>query len=92
VTEHRTGGAGTQHLGVVDVRSSRRHGMHQGQHLAPRERTAHSAREVDGGVDQAFEAEAHHQCGHEQQPGIGHQIGLVEGHLDAVDSARYCVH
>ena len=62
------------------------------QHLAPRRAPRRHDPRGDSGVDQAFEAEADHQCGHEQQPGVGHQIGLVEGHLDAVDSARYCAH
>jgi hypothetical protein len=53
---------------------------------------ADPSRQVDRGVDQAFEPEPDDQRGHQQQPGIGHQIGLVEGHLDAVDSARYWRH
>ena len=77
---------------MVDVRTARRHGVHQRQHLAPGKRPADPARQVDHLVDQALEAEADHQRGHEHQTGVGHQIGLVEGHLDAVDSARYCRH
>jgi len=90
MTKHRPGGSRAQHLRVIDVGPSRRHGVDQGEHLAPRTSATHAAREVDGGVDQAFETEADHQRGHEQQPGIGHQVGLVEGHLNVVDSARYC--
>ena len=92
VTEHRLGGPRAQHVGVVDVGTSRRHGVHERQHLASRQGPADTAREVDGGVDQAFQPEPHGQRGHQQQPGVGHQIGLVEGHLDAVDSARYFGH
>jgi hypothetical protein len=72
--------------------SARRHGVDQGEDLAPRKSATHAARKVDSGVDQAFETEADHQRGHEQQAGVGHQVGLVEGHLNAVDSARYCTH
>ncbi len=87
--QHRLRGPGAQHVGVVDMGPARRHGVHQGEHLAPRQRAADPAREVDGGIDQALEAEPGHQRGHEQQTGIGHQVRLVEGHLDAVDPARY---
>ena len=92
MTEHRLGGPRSQHVGVVDVGSARRHGVHQGEHLASREGPTDTTRQVNSGVDQALETEADHQRGHEQQPGVGHQIRLVEGHLDAVDSARYCAH
>ena len=92
MTEHRLGGPRAQHVGVVDVGPARHHGVHERQHLAPRQCPADTARKVDGGVDQAFETEADRQCGHQNQAGVGHQVGLVEGHLDAVDSARYCGH
>ncbi len=90
VTEHGFGRPGAQHVGVVDVGATGRHGVHQGQHLASGQGPADRTGDVDSGVDQGFESETAHQCGHEQEPGVGHQIGLVEGHLDAVDSARYC--
>ena len=92
VPEHRLGGPRAQHVGVVDVGTSRRHGVHQRQHLASRQSPTDTTREVDRGVDKALETEASDQRGHHQQPGVGHQIGLVEGHLDAVNSARYFGH
>ena len=45
--------------------------------------------ETDGGIDQALEIEASDQRRDQQQAGIGHQIGLVEGHANPVDPARY---
>jgi len=92
VSEHRLGGSRPQHVGVIDMGPARRHGVHERQDLPPRPGPTDTARQVDGGVDQAFETEADNQCGHQNHAGIGHQVGLVEGHLDAVDSARYCGH
>ena len=60
--------------------------------LAPGPGPADAAHQVDRGVDQLFETKAHHQGRHQQQPGVGHQVVLVEGHLNAVDSARYLIH
>ena len=86
--EHRFGRPCSQHVGVVDVRPAGHHGVDQGQHLATGQRSSDASGEVDRRVDQALETEADDQRGHQQQPGVGHQIRLVEGHLDAVDSAR----
>ena len=89
VSEHRARGSRAQHVGVVDVRATRHHGVDQGEHLAPRQRAADTAAETNGGIDQAFEIEPGHQRRHQQQPGIGHQVRLVEGHANPVDPARY---
>jgi hypothetical protein len=92
VVEHRLGGARAQHLGVVDVGAAGDDGVHQGQHLAPRQSAADSAHQANGDVDEVLDAEAGGQRGHQQQPGVGHQVLVVEGHRDAVDSARYSLH
>jgi len=89
VWEHRLGCTGSQHVGMVDVAAARHHGVHQGQHLASRKRSTNTTRQVDHLIDQAFETKPNPQGGHQQQPGIGYQVGVIEGHLDAVDSARY---
>ena len=92
MSEHRPRGPRSQHVGVIDVGPARRHGVHERQDLPARPGPTDPAREVDGGIDQAFQSEPNGQSGHQQQPGIGHKIGLVEGHLDAVDSTRYFAH
>ena len=89
VGQHRLGGTGPQHVGMIDVAPTGSDGVDQGQDLASGKGSAHSSRQVDHLVDQAFETEPDHQCRHQQEPGVGHQIRLIEGHLDAVDSARY---
>lgn len=89
VRKHRLGGTGSQHVGVVDVAATRHHGVHQGQYLATRKCATHTTRQVDQVIDQAFETQSDHQRGHQQQPSVGHQMGVIEGHVDPVDSARY---
>jgi hypothetical protein len=86
------GAAGTQHVGVVDVRTAGHHGVHQRQDLAPRKRPADPAAQAHGRVDQRLQTETDHQGGDQQQPGIGHQVRFVKGHHDPVDSVRYSRH
>jgi len=74
---------------VVDVAGTGHHGVDQGEDLSSRQCTADAATETDGGIDQALEIEPGDQGGDQQQPGIGHQVGLVEGHANPVDPARY---
>jgi hypothetical protein len=74
---------------MVDVAATRHHGVHQRQHLASGKGATHPTRQVDHLVDQSFETKSDPQGGHQQQPGIGHQVRVIEGHRDPVDSARY---
>jgi hypothetical protein len=90
--QHRLGSTGSQHVRMVDVPASRHHGVHQGQDLASRKCSTDTTRQVDHVVDQSFETKPDHQGGHQQKPGVGHQVRVIEGHLDAVDSARYWRH
>ena len=66
--------------------------MDQGEHFAARQRATDTSDETDGGIDEALEIETGDQRRHQQQPGIGHQVGLVEGHANPVDPARYWLH
>ena len=74
---------------MVDVAGTAHHGVDQGEDLAPRQRTADTAAETKGGIDEALEIEPGDQGGDQEQAGIGHQVGLVEDHADAIDPARY---
>ena len=89
VPEHRRRLPRAQHIGVVDVAGTAHHGVDQGEDLAPRHRTADAAAETNGDIDEALEIEPGDQGGDQEQAGIGHQVGLVEGHADAVNPARY---
>ena len=92
VLEHLGARSGAQHVGVVDVAGPGHHGMDERQDLASRPEPADAPRQVDGGVTELLEPEPLGQGGDEHQPGVGHQVRLVEGHRDPVDSARYWLH
>ena len=60
----------------------------QGQHLSPRTSAADPATEAHQLVHQRLEPEAHHERRRHDQPGVGHERRIVEGHADALDRAR----
>ena len=68
------------------------HGVHQRQDLAPRPEATDASAQLDRGVTEPLEPKPFGHGGNEHQAGIGHQVGLVEGHRDAVDPARYWLH
>jgi hypothetical protein len=68
------------------------HGVHQRQDLAARTKAPGAVGKANGGVYQRFKAHPGHQSGHHDQPGVGYQARVVEGHLDAVKTARYWLH
>ena len=76
-----------EHVGVVDVAGPGHHGMDERQDLPPRLEPADASGQLDRGITEPLEAQPFGQGGNEHQAGIGHQVGLVEGHRDAVDSA-----
>ena len=53
---------------------------------------ANPAPKLDRRVHQRLEIESNRQRAHQQQPGIGHQVLVVERHLDPVDHMRYSTH
>jgi hypothetical protein len=57
------------------------------QHLAARQRAADTARQPHHRVHDPLQLEPRDQRPNEKQPGVGHQIRVVEVHLDAVDHA-----
>src|ERR1019366_10665735 len=68
------------------------HGVHQGQDLAPGWEATDASTKAEGRVAQVLETELGDQGSDEQQAGIGHEIRVIEGHRDPVDSARYWLH
>lgn len=90
--EHLIGRPCPQDIGVVDVGGPGHHGVHKGQYLAAGLEAAALRGDAHSGVHQGFEAELPHHCGRQQQPGIGDEVALVEGHLNPVDAARYWLH
>ena len=92
VGKHTSTGPRAQHLGVIDVRTPDHHGMHQGQHLAPRPCSADASTQANSGVDQGLQAEANPKGAHQQQASIGDEIRVIEAHLDAIKIVRYSTH
>ena len=92
VREHPRTAARAQHVGVVDVGAAGDDGVHQSQDLAAGQRTADASAETDSGVHQPLETETHDQRADEDEPGVGHQVGVVEAHRDPIDPVRYSTH
>jgi len=44
--------------------------------------------EVDVVVEQLTQAQVQGQGGRQQEPGVGHRVGVVEGHDQGVQAAR----
>ena len=89
------GGRGTRPATCRRGRCARRpghHGVDQGQDLAPGLEATGARTKADGRVAQGLEAEPGDHGGDEQQARIGHQIRVIEGHGNPVDSARYWLH
>jgi hypothetical protein len=77
---------------VIDVARTGDDRMHQGEHLAAGKCTADAAGEPQRGVDEPLDAEPDDEGRDEQQPGVCHEVRLVECHLDPVETARYLFH
>jgi hypothetical protein len=92
VGKHGLAGPRAQHVSVVDVGPAGDDGMDQCQNLAPWKSAADATSETNGGVDQPLEAQAQHQRAYEDEPGVGHQVGIVEAHRNAIDPVRYSTH
>ena len=90
--QHPLGGTGTERVGVVDVRTAGRDRVDNRKHLPARSGSAHPSGEADGAVDQPFKIEPNDQRADQQQPGIRHQVRLVEPHPDPVHRMRYSAH
>jgi site-specific DNA recombinase len=92
VPEHPAARPCAQALGVAYVAGPGDHGVHKGQYFASRLETPGTVGKTNSDVDERLQAEACHQCRHQDQPGVGHQPRLVEGHLHTVESMRYWLH
>ena len=75
-------------FGVIDVTTTDEDGGDQREHFTSGHRSADPATQPDHLVHEGLEPEAHHERGRHEQPGVGHQRRLVEGHCNSVDPAR----
>ena len=81
--------AGAQHVGVVDAVAASQRGCHQGHHLVARVRPTRRVAQVEALLDQLRQAEVAGQGGGKDQPGIRHQVVVVEGDVDAVGGTAW---
>jgi hypothetical protein len=73
---------------MVDVSPSGHDRGDHRQHLATRKRASDPTHQSHQLVHQLLQTEANHEGGRHDQPGVSDQGGLVEGHRDAVKTAR----
>lgn len=83
---HRTCRPGSQCVDVLDAVPASQERVDQGEALAIRIRTR-AARNCDVLTQQRPEPESLSERGRDQQPGIGHAVGVIGYHLDAVTRA-----
>jgi len=86
--EDPIGGAGPQGVRVVDAVAAGEHRHDEGQELVAGVRRAGLGAEPDVLVDQLLEPEVLGQRGRQQEPSVGHQPVVVEGHLEPVEAVR----
>lgn len=89
---HLRGRSGAQHVGVINVGSAQEDRVHQRQHLAARRSATDTTVESHRRIDQRLEIEPLTQRRGQQQPGVGDEIAVVEGDVNAVQGLRYSTH
>lgn len=77
---------------MVDVARAGDHRVYQAEDLPTGEEAATGRGDAHEGVHEILETKALHDRRHEQEPGVGDEVGLVEAHHDAVNPARYWLH
>jgi len=90
--EHTSGRPGAEHVGMIDVRRTSDHRVDQGHHLATWAGATDPAEQLHRRVDDGFQTESMSERRDEQQPGVRHQIRIIEGDIDPVNRARYSCH
>jgi hypothetical protein len=84
VAEHLAGGAAAQHVGVVDAVPTRQHRVDQGQQLAAGPVCTRPLAQIDQRIGGLLDAQPLGQRGRQQQPGVGHGVGVVKGDVELV--------
>jgi hypothetical protein len=86
VAEHRLRVARPQGIGVVDRVATGQGRVDKGHGLVPYMGPPRSIAEVDVLVEQLQQTQVLGQRGRQHEPGVGHQMIVVEGHLTAVQA------
>jgi len=82
------GGTGPQAIRVVDVGRSRQDCRHQGEHLSPRTCPADPTTQAHHLVHQRLKPQADYEGRRHEEPSVGNERRIIEGHADALDHAR----
>ena len=90
--QHRGRRSRSQHVGVIDVRSTHAQRVGERQHFAPRASTADTAVKADGRVDQRLQTQPLRQRRHQQQARVRDQIRVIKSRVDPVKPMRYSRH
>ncbi len=86
MAEHRLGVTGAQHVGVVDRVAPGQRGMDQGHGLVADVGVPWRIPQVDVLVEELPQTQVLGQRGGQDQPGVGHEALVVEGHLKPVQA------
>lgn len=86
--EDPAGAAGPQRVRVVDAVTTGEGRHDEGQELVADVRPAGRGTEIEVLVHQLAQAEMVGQRGRQEEPRIGHQTVVVEGHIDSVKAVR----
>jgi hypothetical protein len=62
--------------------------VEKGHHLRSGLEVAGAAAEIDDLVGRLLDAEVSGQSGGEDEPGVGHRVGVVEADFDPVEAVR----
>ena len=79
------GSAGAQGVCVVDRVAARERGHDEREQLVAHVRPAGSPAQIEEPIDQSLQAQVESQGGRHEEPGIGHQVVVVEGRINPVD-------
>ena len=80
MAKHRLGRAGPQDVGVVDAVPAGKRGVHEGHRLDAGVGTARCVAQADMLAVQLLESEVLGKGGRQQEPGVGHEVRVVELH------------
>ena len=82
--ENPGGPARAQHVGIDDAVAADQRGGHQRHQLVAAVGPSRGIAQIQVAVGQCGQAETVGESGGKEQPGIGHQAGVVKGDLDPV--------
>ena len=88
MSEHGRGPAGAQRIGVVDAVASRQRRGDEREHLVAGVRAARRGARIEVRLDELAQAGMRGEGGRQQQPRVGHQPRVVEGHTESVEGVR----